>query len=148
VDAGSPSGAGLSGTVLVGDTNAEAVEIGRTTKRSTIHGPLGILQSFFGTDSQLLFINSPYLAKNTDFILRWTTTGGACAQTLPDITTVQGQFLYIVKETADANAVTITPFVGNTVNAAPTLVLAGGATRAALLYAPLGGLNWIVLSNL
>jgi hypothetical protein len=60
---------------------------------------------------------------------------------------VRGQKLSIAKITADANGVTIAASLGETVNGAALIGLAGGARSAVQIYAPLApSTDWFVLS--
>jgi len=100
----------------------------------------------YGHNVNKVFGDSGYTSTPTDDIVDWDTTLGACVQNLPAIATVLGQKLFIAKITADANAVTITPSIGETINGAPTLSLAGGARSTAQIFAPsTGGIDWFVL---
>jgi hypothetical protein len=69
------------------------------------------------------FANTPYTAAASGKIVKWDTSGGNCVQNLPAAAGVPGAIFTIVKTTADANTVTITPNGSEKINGDSTLVL-------------------------
>lgn len=111
-------------------------------------GNLTLPGQLLSRDVVKTFADTNYLLLATDQGVRWNTAGGNCVQRLPSLATVRGQTFPIIKQTSDANTLTITPDAANSIadNAlGVSLVLAGGAARTASLYAPLTGVDWVVL---
>lgn len=76
------------------------------------------------------------------------TTAGAKIENLPTIASCRGQkFGPFVKITADVNTATITPFAGDTIGGAASVVLSALGQNV-LLQAPDVGTDWVILSAL
>ncbi len=149
VDNGAASVGGTNGTTNIGTVNANALNLGRAGKLTTINGNLKNAQGIIGHDLQKVFGDSGYTSLLTDDVIEWTTTGGACVQNLPALAGVRGQKLFVSKITSDANTLSITPNGVETISggaAGAALVLEGGARGGVLLYAPLAGTDWTVLA--
>lgn len=155
IDAGAATGVGTDGDVNVGISVARRVNIGRTGKLANFAGGIVVAETSLLKGQVELqaglklpslakaAASSPYVLTSADLIVLWTTTAGACAQTLPALAGVRGQVFYISKITGDVNAVTITPNGAETIGLAATLVL--NTISTAQIFAPPTGTDWIIL---
>jgi hypothetical protein len=148
IDGGTATGAGTAGAVNVGTTNASAVTIGRSGQPVNILGNTQDVRA-----SRLAVVASPDALLATDYFVEYTGGAGITAN-LPALATVRGRSFLISILGGSGTSAALTPNGAETIStplaaaqASFTLDAAGGGTyQSCILYAPLTGTDWKVVS--